>query len=420
MEKSKAFRTGYLILVLSLILIAGFLATSLVSYFVSLSTLRNQITSNALPLTSDNIYSEIQRDLLKPIFISSLMANDTFLRDWVINGEEDEKKIRNYLKTIKTKYNTFTTFFVSDLTDIYYHADGVLKEINPKEPRDKWYFRVKNMKPDYEINVDPDMANEDTMTIFINHRVYDYEGKYIGATGVGLKVSALIDLIKDYGLKYHRNIYFADQKGDIVLSNNSAEPNASIEKNNRNILTTEGISIIAEDILSKKMGTYKYSLNGNTFHLNSRFVPALKWYLLVEQTETEETENIYRALIINLLLCALITLIVIILIILTVNAYRKINKHQQTEIDKQQEVLIEKNSEIEEALTEVKHLSGLLPICASCKKIRNDEGYWQRIESYIMEHSEADFSHGICPDCVQKLYGEYLNKNDKNKNQETK
>lgn len=55
---------------------------------------------------------------------------------------------------------------------------------------------------------------------------------------------------------------------------------------------------------------------------------------------------------------------------------------------------------------ELKTLRGLLPICASCKKIRDDRGYWNRIEVYIREHSEADFSHGICPDCAKKLFPE--------------
>ena len=60
--------------------------------------------------------------------------------------------------------------------------------------------------------------------------------------------------------------------------------------------------------------------------------------------------------------------------------------------------------EREKALLTVKILSGLLPICASCKKIRDDKGYWNQIESYIKDHSEAEFSHGICPDCAKKLY----------------
>ena len=63
--------------------------------------------------------------------------------------------------------------------------------------------------------------------------------------------------------------------------------------------------------------------------------------------------------------------------------------------------------ELQEALAEVKTLSGLLPICASCKKIRDDTGYWNQIEEYFIDHSEFQFSHGLCPDCVTKIYPDY-------------
>lgn len=68
---------------------------------------------------------------------------------------------------------------------------------------------------------------------------------------------------------------------------------------------------------------------------------------------------------------------------------------------------VELNRELKKALTEIKKLTGLLPICASCKKIRNDKGYWEQLEVYIEDHSDAQFSHGICPDCAKKLYPEY-------------
>jgi len=61
---------------------------------------------------------------------------------------------------------------------------------------------------------------------------------------------------------------------------------------------------------------------------------------------------------------------------------------------------------LQEALANIKTLRGLLPICASCKKIRDDNGYWHQIETYIRVHSEADFSHGICPECKIRLYPE--------------
>ena len=64
--------------------------------------------------------------------------------------------------------------------------------------------------------------------------------------------------------------------------------------------------------------------------------------------------------------------------------------------------------ELQKALDRAKTLSGMLPICASCKKIRDDKGYWNKIEAYIEKHSEAEFSHGICPECAKKLYPEYF------------
>ncbi len=68
-----------------------------------------------------------------------------------------------------------------------------------------------------------------------------------------------------------------------------------------------------------------------------------------------------------------------------------------------------KAQDLEKAEEEIKALSGLLPICACCKKIRDDRGYWNQIESYIRERSEADFSHGICPECEKLLYPELQN-----------
>ncbi|MFH1985336.1 MAG: HAMP domain-containing protein [Pseudomonadota bacterium] len=78
---------------------------------------------------------------------------------------------------------------------------------------------------------------------------------------------------------------------------------------------------------------------------------------------------------------------------------QEISDRKRTETEK--EALI---AELQVALAQVKTLRGLLPICASCKKVRDDKGYWSQIEIYVADHSEAEFSHGICPDCVRRLY----------------
>ena len=63
-------------------------------------------------------------------------------------------------------------------------------------------------------------------------------------------------------------------------------------------------------------------------------------------------------------------------------------------------------AELQDALSHIKHLQGLLPICASCKKIRDYRGYWEEVEQYVHEHSDASFTHSICPDCIRRLYPE--------------
>jgi len=80
------------------------------------------------------------------------------------------------------------------------------------------------------------------------------------------------------------------------------------------------------------------------------------------------------------------------------------------DITERKKIEAERNKMIEqlnETLSKVKTLSGLLPICSSCKKIRDDKGYWQKLETFVHEHSNAEFSHSICPECMEKLYPDF-------------
>jgi hypothetical protein len=70
--------------------------------------------------------------------------------------------------------------------------------------------------------------------------------------------------------------------------------------------------------------------------------------------------------------------------------------------------LAKTNAELQEKINEIRTLSGLLPICAKCKKIRDDQGYWNQLEGYISKHTSATFSHGICPHCADELYPEAM------------
>ncbi len=76
---------------------------------------------------------------------------------------------------------------------------------------------------------------------------------------------------------------------------------------------------------------------------------------------------------------------------------------ERKKLERAREKLI---NELQDALDRIKTLEGLIPICSYCKKVRDDQGYWNQVESYIQEHTAAEFSHGICPDCMEKLYAD--------------
>lgn len=309
-------RRRSLYLLLTLVLAGGFLAISLVSYHAARSAIHESIVSNELPLTSDNIYSEIQKDLIRPILISSLMAGDTFVRDWVLRGEDNPAEMQRYLKEIMQRHGAFTSFFVSDRTRNYYHAERVLKQVAEDEPRDRWYFRVRERQEPYEINLDPDLANKDALTIFINYRVFDYDGRFIGATGIGLTADAVQKRIVDYQQRYQRRIHFADASGRIVLSSRP-------EIIGKSLAGLDGLSTLAPRLAAEREGRHEYRSNGSLIQLNARYIPELKWHLLVEQDEDASLASIRRSLYLNIAIVVLIAGVSIWLTALTIGRYQQ-------------------------------------------------------------------------------------------------
>ena len=82
-----------------------------------------------------------------------------------------------------------------------------------------------------------------------------------------------------------------------------------------------------------------------------------------------------------------------------------VNISRRKKVEREKEELIQR---LQDSLAKIKTLRGLLPICASCKKIRDDTGYWHQVEAYVTDHSEANFSHSLCPQCVKRLYPDYI------------
>lgn len=318
--RSALFSQRSLVLTVIALLGAGFLATSLLSYYASRTSIRDNIVNTELPLTSDTVYSEIQKDLVRPVLISSMMSRDTFLRDWVLAGERDPERMTRYLKEVMTHYGTYTAFFVSNNSLTYYQAKGVLKKVSAAEPRDAWYFRVRDMATPYEINVDVDMANQDNLTFFINYKVYDYQDNFIGAAGVGLTVDSVIKLIDTYQQRYQRSVYFVDTAGRVVLTGAEGGPQGA--RVGQSLSELESMKELMTKLPKPQSGSYEYSTQGQGHFLNVRFIPELNWYLFVDKREDSALNEIRQSLYLNLLICLIVTLIVLALLNRVIKRYQ--------------------------------------------------------------------------------------------------
>jgi len=188
-----------------------------------------------------------------------------------------------------------------------------------------------------------------------------------------LTVNAVKKLIEVYQQKYNRTIYFIDKDGDVK------QAGSGFDENIKNIAQLEYYSQFKNDPgIYKGPQSLTYKKDNKVLHANIRYIEEFKWYLVVEQPEQATIKKIFTALWINIFICVAITIFILLLVNMSINAYKK----------------------------RIDTLRGIVPICSFCKQIRDDKGYWNKVEGSVSKHTEAKFSHGICPTCMEKHYPE--------------
>lgn len=288
-----------LVAAICLLLMLGSTATSLIGYYSANQSIQKRIRTDSLPLTSDNIYSHVQRDLISPVLISSVMAKDTFVRDWILSGEQNNQQITNYLNEIQKEYQTITSFFISDKSHRYYHSSGVLKTISVEDTNDAWYFKALKEKASYDINLDEDTADLTRTNFFVNHKVYDYNHQLLGIIGVGLASETIRNQIDEYQQLFNRTVYFVNKKGEVTLHGSNFSKEKSLQK-------MQGMANISQHLLENPTGSFVYNNGEYPVFVNTRLVNELDWYIVIEEPNTQQEEMLH-VLWINLLLGAMVT-----------------------------------------------------------------------------------------------------------------
>lgn len=306
-----------IVVLISLLLMTLSISITFINYFVSLNNTEKHLKSQSLPLSLDNIYTEIQKHIIEPYLVSSMMANDTFVQDWIENDEDNNHKIKEYLDAVKNKYGMFTTFLVSEKTGNYYTQDGLVEKIDKENPNNSWYFKFKHIQENHEINLDFNQNLANSLIMFINYKIFDNKYSYLGTTGVALKISYINDMLKMFRQKYHFKVFFLDEKGEIVLS----EKDYISEKN---IDEIESLKKYKNEIISKEALSLEYEDNNkNKYILNTKYIPELNLYLLVEAKIDDFISDVKDIFYLNLFFSLFITLIVIIIIIYVIRKYNK-------------------------------------------------------------------------------------------------
>ncbi len=255
-------------------------------------------------------------------------------------------------------------------------------------------FQGKTGRYELELN----RADGQTMSVLCSpNPLYDTKGNYLGGLGVITEITQLKKVEDRLRKSEEKFKFLAENMADIVwtldMDLNATYVSPSIEKvlgftpeerkrqKLEEMVTPDSLERIMALFLKELQSEEKQSSNPDRseaidieyYHRNGSVV-WMENFVKIQRNKKGKMVGVYGA------------------------------SRDITERKNVQEALIKEKKNLEEALAEIKKLSGLLPICASCKKIRDDKGYWNQIESYIRDHSDAEFSHSICPICAKKLY----------------
>lgn len=310
---------------ISLIMLLGFTGMSFINY-MTFSKVSNESIENIARLTSSTIYAEIDNDLTKPIYVSQTMANDTFLKEWMINEKnypDDEiyqQRLMDYLNAFRNKYNYDSIFVVSAQSDIYYHYAGINKIVSTDNAHDVWYYDFLKSGKSYDLDVDTDEAGRNELTVFVNCRIQDEDGTLLGVVGVGVRMSQLQQLLKQYEDEFSLEAFLINPEGKVQVHTDSSK----IEE--EDIFDYDIIAQYKDEILSddNNMRVFWYPQDHLDHCLITRYIDNLDWYLVVNK-DTHTLSMTFQALITNdILIAMLILLLILLLCIHLVRRYDRI------------------------------------------------------------------------------------------------
>lgn len=301
-------------LLISMIVLLGSIVTGIITYSAYNKILKDS-TRNIAELSAMNVYSEIDNELTKPIYVSLTMAHDSFVIDWLSREDStNQDEIINYLSGVQARYEYNSVFLVSANTNIYYYYGGVNKVVSPDDSHDIWYYNFINSSELYHLDVDVDEVSG-ILTIFINAKLFDDSEQLAAVVGVGLQMNYVQNILSIYEENYNLQVYLIDKTGEIQSSTDID----LIEQ--KNIFDDYG-----EDISAQIIDETEVLLtlnNNNSNYIITRYIDDLDWYIIVQKDVNVFARFFIDYFWVSLIMIVLVLTVVSNIIIITINQYQK-------------------------------------------------------------------------------------------------
>ena len=282
-------------------------------------SLSEEHLESTLTLADIDISKQIENSMSRPVMVSKTMANDEFLKAWLIKEKNDSisnnelDQLYSYLKTYQRKYGYTTVFCISSSTGNYYYQDGFNKTISSEDPHDVWYYNFVESGQEYDLEVDTNQSNNDTITVFVNFRVESETGELLGIIGVGLQVSYIEDTIRTYEQDYDLSVYIINEGG----AKTSFRGDTDIFINRSELAARTKITDDIELNRSPQSNIQWFTSNKERRCLITKYDETLGWYLILEK-ETNSIVSSFQEriksniiyMLVSLALCIVVTSLV--------------------------------------------------------------------------------------------------------------
>ncbi len=327
-------------LLICLIIVCGFALSAVIGCGSNYRTATKNIEHTSR-LTAEGIYHQIAETFAIPLNVSRTMAKDRFLVDFLAeesNRLEEEgyiKTIKSFLASYKEQYGYESVFLVSDATKRYYNFNGIDRMVDDAgNSENEWYYDFKARDAESNLVIDNDQVAgaKNEITVFVNYKIEDAAGKFLGVVGVGMVVDHFQSLMQGYEREYGVKVNLLNEYGIVQISPRHYGYGTGIdwfEKRSYPASVRASVLGWTQPDESFELWTEEIEKEGEEF-IVVRYFPEIKWTLVVEQDMAEEMSALHAGLLQNILivlaLILLITTVVAFVIVTYDKKIRSLNK----------------------------------------------------------------------------------------------